>query len=369
MRPFRFPAYPQKPHQASGQARVKIKGRHYYLGKHGSPESRKKYAALASQFASHGIPPAPSKGSSIEELAAAFLCAHSHLSTLDQYHFARVLKALTRRYGSASASAFSAVDLGRLRDDLITGDWLTTEERKHPKAGGWARGQVNRAIARVKSVFRWGESKGYVEPGRWHHLGTLSPLGRKDRVRQTKPREGVEWPTVQAVLSHLPGPVAAMVETQWWAGMRPAEVVSMTVEAIEDKGDVWFYWLTNHKNDWREGRSREAVVLGPEAIRVLRPWVEAARARGGAVFLSWKTGKPYTTGGYGQALATAFDRHPELTRFTAYQCRHGAKRRITRELGLDAARAALRQSHIATTDRYDSGQDLDLAIRAARKTG
>ena len=43
---------PRKPvpsyrlHKASGQARTIINGRHIYLGKYGSPESRQRYALL-----------------------------------------------------------------------------------------------------------------------------------------------------------------------------------------------------------------------------------------------------------------------------------------------------------------------------------
>ena len=36
-------------HKSTGQARVIIDGRHHYLGKFGSPESRQKYAALLGQ--------------------------------------------------------------------------------------------------------------------------------------------------------------------------------------------------------------------------------------------------------------------------------------------------------------------------------
>ncbi len=37
-------------HKASGQAYVKLDGKRYYLGKHGSPESHRKYAELISSW-------------------------------------------------------------------------------------------------------------------------------------------------------------------------------------------------------------------------------------------------------------------------------------------------------------------------------
>jgi len=139
---------------------------------------------------------------------------------------------------------------------------------------------------------------------------------------------------------------------------------------IEVVGDVTLYWLAKHKNDWRAGREREAVVLGPEAVRVLAPWLAAAKLKGDVpIFPSGKTGKQYTTGGYGQAVAGAFEKNPTLTRFCCYQLRHSFKRRVVRELGLDAARAAMRQSSIGTTAAYDSIRDMKMAAETARKIG
>ena len=39
-----------KLHKSSGQARVTLNGRHYYLGQYGSPESREKYARLIAEY-------------------------------------------------------------------------------------------------------------------------------------------------------------------------------------------------------------------------------------------------------------------------------------------------------------------------------
>jgi len=39
---FSFPPYPKNPH-ASGQARITIRGKVYYLGRHGTPDSHREY--------------------------------------------------------------------------------------------------------------------------------------------------------------------------------------------------------------------------------------------------------------------------------------------------------------------------------------
>jgi len=45
-------------HKASGQARTIVNGRHVYLGKYGSPESRQKYARILAEAALPASPPA-----------------------------------------------------------------------------------------------------------------------------------------------------------------------------------------------------------------------------------------------------------------------------------------------------------------------
>lgn len=391
-RPRTFPAYPARPHKASGQARVKIQGRHVYLGRFGTAASRAKYAALAANFAATDTAPAPTGPNghahlTIEVFARFLADAKVKKSDKELWHYRRVASAVAAVVDELPAVAFDVAALERVRDALIAGSWLSTEARTHPKAGGWSRNHTNAAMRRVRTVWRWAEYKGLVRPGAWSHLRTLPALARTDRhVRQTKPREGVEWGDVAAVLPCLPAAVAAMAEVQWWTGMRPCEVCRMRAGDVEWSGagagripeesrknpGTVVYWLQAGKNLWRAGREgAEAVILGPEAQRVIRPWLDAARSKGGdaPIFPSVRAGCCYTTGGYAQAVAGAFERNPGLLKWTPYQLRHGAKRRIKRAVGLDAARAVLRQSSISTADGYDRERDMVLATDAAKRTG
>ena len=61
------PVPPYSLHRHTGQARVRIDGRDYYLGIHGSPESRQKYAQLIAERFRPGGGPAtpPSSGGTI----------------------------------------------------------------------------------------------------------------------------------------------------------------------------------------------------------------------------------------------------------------------------------------------------------------
>ena len=51
------PAY--RLHRATGQGRVTIRGRDYYLGRHGSPESLEKYRRLLVECATNDGAPKP----------------------------------------------------------------------------------------------------------------------------------------------------------------------------------------------------------------------------------------------------------------------------------------------------------------------
>jgi hypothetical protein len=61
-------------HKASGQAIVTLSGRDYYLGGHGSPESRKKYNRLLAEYLASDK--SPSFGTSPEELNVNQVEAH-----------------------------------------------------------------------------------------------------------------------------------------------------------------------------------------------------------------------------------------------------------------------------------------------------
>ena len=373
----RFPAYPRRPH-SSGQARIKIQGKHVYLGRHGSQESRQKYAELARRHAD-GLPIAPVRGGpTVGDVVAAFLAvAESEKSRKELAHYQRALTVVSRVAGSNSpAHAFGVAALERVRTAMISGSVWTDEEKTVGRHGPWSRGVVNLAMVRLRHVWRWAESNGLVPPGAWQHLRAMRPIPKTNRaVRQTKPREGVEAPALEAILPHLPAMVQAMAELQWWTGLRPSEAVRVRASDIVEVDGARAYRIRASKNSWRDVADDEGelCLLGPEAWRVLEPWLLAAKMRGDDAPL-FPTGRPsesrhYTPEAYARAIRRAFDQHPELKPWTPYQLRHGFKRRIKRSHGLDAARAAMRQRSIMTTDKYDRATDLDLAAKVARDAG
>ena len=62
-------------HKASGQARTIVNGRHIYLGKYGSPESRQQYARILAEAALPAGTPSPDRSDSQRLLVSELLVA------------------------------------------------------------------------------------------------------------------------------------------------------------------------------------------------------------------------------------------------------------------------------------------------------
>lgn len=379
---MRLPRYPDRPHK-SGQARITIRGRCHYLGVWGSPESHAEYARLIAELTAGGGPaPAPTHAITIAELILRWDDAAEKERGPDSKElkqFRHALTVLTRLFGSLKADQFTTNELRKVRDAMVTGSWMNAKElaynQSHRLPVGWCRKVCNRQITRIRTVWRWAEDQGGLVPkGSWEHLRALRQIPKTDkRVRQTADRRPATWEQVQAAIGVVPLAVAVMLELQWWSGMRPGEVVRMRAGDLREDGPdgTWLYRLDAHKNDWREGRTEDDVTLGPECQRVLRPWLDAARARGPDAYLFPPASRGvghYREEAYTRCVARACARHG-IPHFSPYQIRHAAKQRVTRALGLDAARAQLRQKSIGATDGYARQRDLDLAAEAARKTG
>ncbi len=389
----RIPRYPSKAH-LSGQARIKIKGVDYYLGKWGSEASKREYARLIAELTSNPEafrrPPVSKPGPRVhkpDEITVGEVLArwlrHARAfypsTSREPQNYARLAITVDRVCGKLRAKDFDCTALHRLRAAMLSGNWMNIAERavrdKKKQPIGWCRKMVNRMVVRIRTIWRWAELEKLVPQGSWAHLRALPPVPKHDaQARNTPRRRPATWEQVQAVLDVVPPIVGAMLELQWWTGMRPSELVKMRASDVirENDAEVWLYRLTEHKNAWREDREEEFVVLGPECQRVLTPWLAAARNRGPAAFLfpssRTRQTKHYTTAAYGRAIARACEL-VAADHFTPYQIRHAAKERIKRVAGLDAARAVLRQKSIQTTDGYGDARDLQLATEVAKKVG
>jgi hypothetical protein len=74
--------------------------------------------------------------------------------------FRQAVKMMVRLFGPTPAQDFDTPRLSVDREAMISGSWMTNEERKtHAKRErklGWCRNFSNRSVGRLRCVFKWG---------------------------------------------------------------------------------------------------------------------------------------------------------------------------------------------------------------------
>jgi site-specific recombinase XerD len=255
---------------------VTLNGRDHYLGKWNTAESRTEYDRLIAEWLTHGRqPPArgtPGDGLSVNELILDY-CRfvegyYRHpdgTPTSEVNNVKLALRPLRRLYGHTQAATFDCLALEAVREQMIR--------------DGRSRNRVNKDVARVRRLFRWGATKKLVPASVFHELAAMEGLrAGRSKARETEPVRPVADPTVAAALPFLRPQVAAMVRLQRLTGMRPGEVLIMRSMDLEMTGEVWLYRPGSdrglhgaHKNAYR-GQDR-IVAIGPRGQEVLRPWL------------------------------------------------------------------------------------------------
>lgn len=380
----RSPSWPPRiyPHIPTGQDRIRVNGRDYYLGPIGSTEAKAEYARLVTELAKEGkAGPVERRDHApgltvCEVLAAWWRYARTYYSERGRQlmHYRLALRPVERLFGTEPAATFGCDHLRKLQQALMSGSWLTEKERRHPqrkKHVGLCRRTVNQRIVAVRTVWRWAEEEGkLVPPGTWSALRVVKPLRKgQPGTREIERRRTTTLAEVQAVCKYLPPVGKALLLFQWWTGCRSGE------HRIMRAGDVNLetreYRPREHKTE-HLGHSR-LIVFGPRAWEILLPWLERALQIGpdAPVFPTHGKHRPgkgyYTRDGYADLVRRAADA-AGLPHFHAYLCRHATRMRVSKVGGDEAARAVLGQKWLDTALRYGE-LDADLARDVQGKIG
>jgi len=256
-------------HKASGQARVIIRGKHHYLGKFGSAESRKKYVDLiGNQFQEESkLPEAPVgefPSLSIDELISHYLdhaekyyCFEGK-TTKEYTCMVEAVRHLRPLYSDSEARDFGPKKLTIVREGMIR--------------AGLARTVINNRVNRIKRVFKWAVSIELIPPSVYQAIRTLDGLkfGRSD-AKETDPVKPVSDFAIKAVADIVSPQIAGMIWLQRYTGMRPGEVVIMRPCDIMRQEAHWVFEPFQHKNKYRG--HRRLVPLGPKAQEQLKPFL------------------------------------------------------------------------------------------------
>jgi integrase len=393
-RGVRLPPYAR---HASGQAKVRIAGKDFYLGPHGTPESRERYERVVAEWVAQGTPrpwsgpcraaPSAGGGSSIAELMLRYLRFVPEQYQKDGHPTSEVVavnRALTyvhRLYSRVPVGEFGPLALKACREAMVS-DKL-------------ARTTVNGYVGRIRRMIRWGTENELVPAGIYQALMAVAGLRRgRTEAREPTPIRPVEAWCVEMVLPNVSRQVAAMIELQLLTGMRPGEVIQMRTCDLSVSEDVWRYRPASHKTE-HHGKGR-VVLIGPRAQEVVRPFLrrelqrplfsprDAEEERVGALREAAshprqpsalvekqdrfaELGDAYTVGAYRRAIRRACDALAVVP-WHPHQLRHNAATAIRSAYGIESARVVLGHASVETSEIY-AERDEERAAEIMRKIG
>jgi integrase len=398
-------------HKASGKAVVRIDGKDHYCGDYGTAEAKQVYDRVIAEWILRGRQPVPGPtdvqpaSSTVSQLIAAYwrhaqdYYRHADGTPTSEVDCIRqALRPLRRLYGATPVTSFGPLALKALQREMAAPTTLVD-----PKTGetverrGWCRTNINRAVTRIKTAFKWAVGNELIPANVYHAIAAVPGL----RVGRTLARENervmpVDDADVDAVLPQVSPQVRAMIELQRVTGMRPGEVVTMRGCDIDMSSSPWMYKPASHKTA-HHGHSRE-IYLGPRAQEILRPFLrtdlsgflfspaDAETDRRAALHdrrrtainvgnapgtnrvgnPKWKLGKRYTSDSYRKAIARACDAADRwakggmvigndervVARWHPHQLRHTAATEFRKRFGLEAASVVLGHKTLNVTEVY-----------------
>jgi len=252
-------------HKASGRAYVFINGNRVYLGKHGTPESHRRYADEIAKWQSRQTE--ATENVTIRELTLLYLKrAEKHYQkdgkiTSEVHCIQSALRIVNRLCKDELANQFSPMMLSQVRQAMIE--------------QGLCRKVVNKHVGRIVRAWKWAVSQGLVQVGTWQALTTLQGLqaGRTE-ARESDPIKPVPLRQIEAVKPLLARPLQGAVEFQLATAARPGEALNLRLAEIDRSGPVWLYRPGSHKTQHHDTKSR-LILIGPKAHGVVMEHAKA----------------------------------------------------------------------------------------------
>jgi integrase len=415
---MRVPSYRR---HSSGQARVTLNGRTYYLGPYGTKASRQAYDRLISEYLAGGrqltFGVEPDQLTVVQCLADYLLWAKSNYGIGDNSEFHRIkyaLRVIRPLYGDMPICEFASLQFKACREkfasELVQHKPPKKSESKAEPTSKMSkkpseqkpprlrsRQYVNTQMKRILRFFKWLAAEGKIPAANFESMKLVAGLkAGKCKLPEAKRVLPVEDVVVNATIPHLPPIIADMVRFQRLVGCRPSEVCGLKPSQIDRAKEVWEARLDEHKTA-HHGLER-TLYIGPQAQTVLLPYLlrnanaycfdpsegerkrrqekHAARTtplkygnRPGSKKARTKrrVGNCYTAHSYARAISRAAEA-AGVSHWAPNQLRHYAATKVRKEFGIEAAQVTLGHSQIGTTQVY-AERDKELAIRVAKQIG
>ena len=249
-----MPKYRRNP---DGRAFIEFRGKRYYLGKHGTPDSREQYRQMIARIvtAAEDIPRHPiGQDPMLIELVESFLdWSRDYYPPKDFNAVKLTIEQILGLYAQTPISEFGPVKIRAFQT------WLVGQ--------GYSRTMVNRRVAQVKRWLKWLVSREMIPVEILSAAETVTGLrSGKTTAPEPEPVKPASMADVEATLPHLPPPVAAMVQIQYLCGMRPQDVIGMRPGDIDQTGDIWLYRPGKHKNTHRGQSLVKALPVSAQVI-------------------------------------------------------------------------------------------------------
>lgn len=391
----------------SGSAICEIAGTTYYLGRHGSPESLARYAVLIREYQANGlVVPSHITSASLQELTAGFAVPVEKVDQSDEpIRVDHLVEAYRQHVVDRYASQPHEVHrLCSICDDLKKNDGsklaneygpraLQSQRQRWVDAGNKSRPYINRLVAAVVRMYRWGVAQELCSNEAWQRLKSVEPLRQGyTEAYDREPVLPVSLDVVRKTAKELSPIVRDMLQIQLMTAMRPQELCDLRLADIDRTGDIWVYKPPRHKNKGK-GKSR-SIPLIEDARKIIenylnRPptaplfspkesvaWFRAKQRidRKTSVQPSQRNrkkdapakepGTKYTPTSYRQSIQRAAKR-AGVEPWHPYRVRHLALTTIRETLGIEAAQAVAGHSRVDMTTHYAKSQ-LNEAVKGAQ---
>lgn len=380
---------PEMKYHVSGQARIFLDGRYFYLGPYGSTEAQARYDTLVAEYLRNGrkVPQETPTRQLESQVTVANVTAEyrreidSRPTQLGRYR--QLCTLLEDEYGDLPADEFGPRRLADVRELLV--------------ATGNARKTVNEYVGVIVRIFKHAVSRELIDILVLQRLETLAPLKRgQTKAKEYKIRQPVDLERVKRTAEYLSPQAKAIIILQTATGMRPSEIFAMRPRDIDRSGPEWFYRPESHKTE-SHGVVRGVPIVG-DAREALTPFLlrdSNAYCFSPAESAQWfrdqrtanrktppkqgntvgsnrkanpkrKPGEKFTKDTLNRAVRRACEK-AGVRRWTPYQLRHTAATEVAKAVGIDNARALLSHTSMRMTENYvHQVQDEAKAIEAAR---
>lgn len=395
----RVPKYRRHP---NGQAFLQYQGKRRYLGKYGSPESRKKYREWLQRIElDREVLAVPmSDTPTVDEVVLAYVrwaktyyADEERKPTKEYSGIVEATRPLAALFGSEFAMLFGPKKLMALQAAM---------------AKRYCRNTTNAHVGRIRRLFRWASKQEIVPPSLYHGLLAVDSLQRgKSTARETEEVQPVPREQIELLLPFLTPVVRTMVLVQYLCGMRPQDVCRMRPIDLDRSGPIWLYTPPKHKNAWRGHKLIKAIPA--PAQQLLEPYLDReperhcfsaqeserqrldarsaaagtnrktpcypcerrARAKKRAATQRSPKANPYfSVRSYGQALGYAQTKAAKaglaVEPWSPNQLRHAISTDLSRLEGIQAAQRWLGHKSVSTTEIYSKRTTQELVAVAAQ---